>query len=375
MYSRRKFILDVSKGVALFTLANSSLACNAKKENAFIDRLLPAPLGGGFEMEDYWVWGSSVIKGEDGKYHMFASRWAKDIGFGKWVTNSEIVRAVSDTPVGPYEFQEVVLPQRGKEYFDGLVTHNPRIIKYRENFLLYYFGTTYDFDIPQSNESIWADHRAKDAWMNKRIGMAYSESVKGPWKRMDRPVLEPRKGKWDASITSNPSPVVNEKTGEIHLLYKSSTHGLTPPLLLGACKATRMEGPYERIADDPIFNFDTSETNENDVEDPYVWWVDDHYELIMKDRFGHICGERGGGIHALSKDGVNWELAANPLAYSKNILWDDGKIIHHNHFERPSLLIEDGEPTFLFAATGLGPKEWAFEKTWNMVIPLKSKYE
>ena len=25
-----------------------------------------------------------------------------------------------------------------------------------------------------------------------------------------------------------------------------------------------------------------------------------------------------------------------------------------------------------FAATGLGPKEWDFEKTWNMVIPLKS---
>lgn len=372
MYKRREFIRDVSGGIAFVALANAGISCKAPEEKAFIDRLLPAPVGGGFEMEDYWVWGSSVIKGEDGKYHMFASRWAKEIGFGKWVSNSEIVRAVSDTAVGPYEFQDVVLPPRGRAFFDGLVTHNPRIIRYKGYYLLYYFGTTYDFAIPETDEPIWADNRAELAWMNKRIGMAYSKSVRGPWKRMDRPVLEPRKGKWDASITSNPSPVVNELTGEILLLYKSSTHGLTPPLLLGSCKASSMEGPYERITDSPIFNFDTSETNENDVEDPFVWWVDDHYELIMKDRYGHICGERGGGIHALSKDGVSWELAPKPLAYSKHILWDNGEVVYHNHFERPSLLIEDGKPTHLFAATGLGPKEWAFEKTWNMVIPLKS---
>lgn len=371
MYNRRKFIYDVSKGIALMSLTGYGISCNTKKENAFIDRLLPAPIGGGFEMENYWVWGSSVIKGEDGKYHMFASRWKKDIGFGKWVTNSEIVRAVADTPVGPYKFQEIVLPIRGKEFFDGLVTHNPRIVKYKDYYLLYYFGTTYDFDIPMTNENIWADNRAQEAWMNKRVGMAYSKSVEGPWTRMDQPVIKPRHGKWDSSITSNPAPAVNEETGEILLLYKSSTNGLTPPLLLGASKAFNMLGPYERIKDDPIFNFDVKETNENDVEDPFVWWANDHYELIMKDRFGYICGERGGGIHAKSKDGINWELATNPLAYSKNILWDNGKRVYQNHFERPFLLLEDGKPTHLFAATGVGPKEWEFEKSWNMVIPLK----
>ncbi|WP_198680066.1 glycoside hydrolase family protein [Aureibaculum luteum] len=372
MNSRRKFIYDISKGMAFVALAQSGISCKTKEEPAFSDRMLPAPVGGGFEMENYWVWGSSVIKGEDGKYHMFASRWPKDIGFGKWVTNSEIVRAVSDTPVGPYTFQEVVLPIRGKDYFDGLVTHNPRIIKYGDYYLLYYFGTTYDFDIPETNVNIWGDDRARKAWMNKRIGMAYSKSVLGPWRRMDQPVLEPRPGKWDATITSNPAPVVNEKTGEILLIYKSSTNGPEPPLLLGVSKAAGMQGPYLRIKDEPIFNLDTSKTNENDVEDPFVWWAGDHYELIMKDRFGHICGEKGGGIHALSKDGIHWEFAPNPLAYSKTILWDNGKTVYQNHFERPSLLIEDGKPTHLFAATGIGSKEWTFEKTWNMVIPLKS---
>jgi len=76
----------------------------------------------------------------------------------------------------------------------------------------------------------------------------------------------------------------------------------------------------------------------------------------MKDRFGHICGERGGGLHALSLDGLNWELAPSPYAYSKHIRWDNGEQTHQNHFERPFLLVEDGKPTHLFAATGLGPK-------------------
>ena len=43
-------------------------------QNSIFDKLKAAPVGGGFEMEDYWVWGSSVIKGEDDKYHMFVSR-------------------------------------------------------------------------------------------------------------------------------------------------------------------------------------------------------------------------------------------------------------------------------------------------------------
>jgi len=43
-------------------------------ENNIYNRLGVAPLGGSFAQEDYWVWGSSVIRGDDGKYHMFVSR-------------------------------------------------------------------------------------------------------------------------------------------------------------------------------------------------------------------------------------------------------------------------------------------------------------
>ena len=366
--SRRDFIKQSACGV--LTLSTFPLSGAIVKPEAFVDRLLPAPVGGGFMMDDYWIWGSSVIKGEDGKYHMFADRWAKDLGFGAWVSNSEVVHAVSDTPEGPYVFSDVALPVRGPEYFDGLVTHNPRVILFDGTYYLYYFGTTYDFPVPIARCK-WEDDWFERAWMNKRIGVASSKSLFGPWKRMDRPVIEPRPGHWDTTITTNPSPVINPETGKILLIYKSSQESSRPPLLLGAAEATHPQGVYQRLSDKPIFRFDTEDNQDNDVEDPFVWWSGSQYELIMKDRFGHICGEEGGGVHATSKDGIDWKLSDPVKAYSRNIRWSDGSTTTQANFERPFLLFENGVPTHLFAATGTGPGPWNFEKTWNMVIPLK----
>ena len=40
-------------------------------------------------------------------------------------------------------------------------------------------------------------------------------------------------------------------------------------------------------------------------------------------------------------------------------------------FERPFILIENGEPTHLFAATGIGSsKYWFPDTTWNVVLPI-----
>ncbi|MEH7501992.1 hypothetical protein V7152_08075 [Neobacillus drentensis] len=37
-----------------------------------MDKMLPAPINGGLRMEGYWVWCGSVVKAEDGCFHMFA---------------------------------------------------------------------------------------------------------------------------------------------------------------------------------------------------------------------------------------------------------------------------------------------------------------
>jgi hypothetical protein len=67
---------------------------------AFTERLRPAPKDGGFAMNDYWIWGSSVVPDDDGNYQLFASRWSNDITFSPgWTSNSHIVRATSQDGV------------------------------------------------------------------------------------------------------------------------------------------------------------------------------------------------------------------------------------------------------------------------------------
>lgn len=59
-------------------------------QNPYQNALLPAPVGGGYSDPDYWIWCGSVVQGEDGAYHMFASRWPKDLGFGaNWLLTAK----------------------------------------------------------------------------------------------------------------------------------------------------------------------------------------------------------------------------------------------------------------------------------------------
>jgi hypothetical protein len=334
---------------------------------AFGERMSEAPLNGGFAMDDYWVWCGSVIRGEHGKYHMFASRWPKALPFTpNWMTNSEVVRAVADEPEGPYAFAEVVLPPRGKHYWDGMMTHNPTIHKSDDTYLLFYTGSTYDFPQPTLGAPVTDDQRYESNG-NQRVGLATATSVSGPWTRRDEPILQPRPGKWDHFITTNPAPCVKDD-GSVLLIYKSKEDFGTT-LKLGVSFADHFEGPYRRLIEDPIF--DVGKEKNKGLEDAYVWWVDDHYEAIMKDMTGAICGERHGGIHAWSRDGVTWQMSDPPKAYSKTVRWSDGSVTTQGQFERPQLLIENGQPTHLFVATGDGPGGFKnMTRSWNMVVPL-----
>ena len=339
----------------------------------FIDRLLPAPVNGGFRMEGYWVWCGSCIKGEDGRYHLFVSRWPRKYPMHPgWVFHSEIVRAVADRPEGPYEFQEVVLGRRSHHWFDGRATHNPSIHKCGDTYLLFYVGITYNAEPPGVEDHPTNDDRYyRQVWHQKRIGLATSKSVNGPWIRQDAPILQPRPGQWDSSITSNPAPCV-KPDGSVYLIYKSSApaSGRVGPFSLGMAHAPHWTAPFTRLQDAPLFGVGNDDRH---VEDPFLWHDGQQFNIIMKDMTGAMCGEHHGGVHMTSPDGLAWTPGASPLAYSRQVRWDDGQVRTMGSFERPSLLIQDGVPTHLFSATADGPGGFmAAGATWNMVTPLKT---
>ncbi len=337
----------------------------------FSDRILPAPKVGAFRDPDYWIWCGSAIRGEDGRYHLFASRWPKRLSFLNWATNSEVVRAVADRPEGPYRFEEVVLGPTNPERWDGRIAHNPTIRFHEGKFILVYTGSTYRGPSPDGTGN-WLTEQWTEAWEGKRPGMAVSDSVFGPWKRRERPLLETRPGKWDAIITSNPAIAI-AGDGSALLIYKSTETrhplGQFPGRFrLGAARATHWTADFERIGDTPI-TFGGS--LDHHIEDPFIWWNGSRYEMVVKDMAGEICGEAQAGIHAVSEDGFAWALGPRAKAYSRTIAWDDGSSTTLAKLERPQILLEDGEPTHLFAATLEKDDAGTVVDSWNMVIPLR----
>ncbi|MEM6333310.1 MAG: glycoside hydrolase family protein [Planctomycetota bacterium] len=349
----------------------------------FFTRLLPAPKGGGCRIENYWTWCGSVIRDDDGRYVMFVSRWDKRLSFSPhWLTNSEIVMAVSDEAMGPYRFERVVLGAHDHAAWDGRMTHNPSVIKHDGRYLLFYTGTTYSgatpthdapATLPGHEESgdpakmLQLDHRVLEAHRNQRIGLAVADRLDGPWRRPESPLIEPRPGQWDGLITTNPAPCVTPE-GSLLLVYKSVAR-LGAMMHLGVAGSDRYDRPFRRLRDDPILR--ASSVGDH-VEDPFLWYADGRYRLIMKSMNGKLGGEARGGIAIESVDGVNWSVSSEAKkAYSRKIRWDDGSTTTQAFLERPQLLIEDGKPTFMFAATAVGSDAIGHvTDSWNMAIPL-----
>jgi hypothetical protein len=155
------------------------------------------------------------------------------------------------------------------------------------------------------------------------------------------------------------------------MLYKSTRDRHTakpkPPLLLGVAGADHWSGPYRRLSDTPM----VLNGKPADIEDPYIWWQDDHFEAIFKDMTGEICGSFYGGVHAWSEDGITWQTGQDTLVYTRSITWDNGTTSDQGMFERLKLLIQDGVPTHLFAATGGGSGgHQNMDSSWSMVVPL-----
>ncbi len=345
--------------------------------NDLYSRIAPAPVDGGFAQPDYWVWGSSVVEGDDGKFHMFVSRWPKELPFHPgWMVASEIAHCVSDTAEGPYTFVDVALGARGAQFWDGKSCHNPRVVKHNDTYIMYYMGSTHPFDEITDPAVLTLDsHYTVVARANKRIGIATSKNLNGPWERRDACVLDTRSETFYEFLTSNPSPWINDD-GSVTLIFKSRQYNEKFPyhsgMSLGLATAPHFEGPYTVVGDEPIFGPDRM----GEIEDPFLWKDDTGYHLIAKDMNASLAGQHHSGILAHSKDALNWTLDKDPLAYSRTLRFNNGKTVQMGQLERPFGLIRDGKLTHLFFATMDGPGGFGNStKSWNMAVPLAPQTE
>ena len=136
--------------VALGICSLRAIAEPAAEEYDFSTMVQPVPATAKMTDPDYNIWCGTEVKGDDGKYNLFYSRWPRKLGHVAWVTNSEVAHAIGDTPFGPWTFHDVALPARGALFWDGSCTHNPTIVRIGKKFYLYYMGNYGDGVVRQT---------------------------------------------------------------------------------------------------------------------------------------------------------------------------------------------------------------------------------
>ncbi|WP_316793353.1 glycoside hydrolase family protein [Pedobacter frigoris] len=328
----------------------------------------PIPLTNIFSDKDYDIWCGSVIKGKNGKFYMFYSRWPRKDGHYAWVNKSEIALARADKPAGPYKHLKVVLKARGNQYWDGTTTHNPYVIVHKGKYYLYYMGTTGKSTLKQPitmADKNWWEYRN-----NQRIGVAVADNPEAEFKRFDKPVLDASfdSTAFDAMMVNNPAVAVNDK-GKVILIYKS-TDKKAPngsKVSFGVAFANAPLGPFTKHPE-PIFTFKDLQTESVKMlaEDPYIWFYKGKYYAIVRDVVDYF--NKGKSTLALlqSRDGIDWQASKYPAVAPYKLKFADGTF-SEDKIERPWLYREKGVPIILFGAMGVNNREHSI----NVAVPLK----
>lgn len=327
----------------------------------FSAMLSPVPLSARFEDESYFIWGASMVRDNQEQCHLFYSRWPRELGHKAWVTHSEIAHAVSNHPLGPYKHVSVALPQRGPAFWDGLCTHNPTVHTFGDKHYLYYMGNTGDGR--PMEELNWL-HRN-----NQRIGVAISEQLDGPWERFDEPLIDVSSDPDapDALMTSNPS-ICQRPDGTHILVYKAvgkkQALPFGGPVVHMVATSTMPTGPFAKM-ESPVF---TVPGERFPAEDPFIWTQKGALWAIVKDMQGHFTGAGKSLALFTSADGLEWQLAPNPLVSRTQVDWQGKGVERLHSLERPQLWLDNGVPAVLFCAADCSP---ARQHAFNVHIPLQ----
>jgi hypothetical protein len=324
----------------------------------------PVPRSAMLRDENYYVWCGAPVRSDDGRYHLYYSRWPRALGHNAWVTHSEVAHAVSDRPLGPYRHRDVALPARGPRYWDGHCTHNPNIIRYGRQYCLFYMGNTGDGVAMKTLNWVHRNHQ--------RIGVTVSDSPDGPWKRLDEPAIGANADKtaFDSLLASDPAAVARPGGGVL-VAYKGVIDNGTERggvVRYGVAVAESPIGPYRRL---PGTIFEAKEAGKEWMlaEDPCAWHSGDRYYALTRDVIGRFTGAPGGLAQFESRDGHEWKPAQHPKVLGRGFEWEDGTR-YESQVERPALLFDKRRPVALFGAVDV-KQNGGREHSFNVHIPLQ----
>lgn len=304
-----------------------------------------------FSIPGWYVWGSTIVKGEDRKFHMIFSMWEEKYGFDAWMQHSKLGYAVADFATGPYQFVKIIAEGRGGDFWDAVNVHNECMIYEDGHYYLYYTGA-------KGNGEFW-DNRN-----HQRAGVMVAKHPAGPWKRFDKPLIDVKNG----NLTTGDPVVSKMKDGKFLMVYKTVLPGKMPFGGGVVHKVAIAEHPLGPFVDqeEPFIELPNADFP---IDDHTEWLEDNVYYAIVKDNQNKILKRGTGSVLFQSDDGIHWKMAENPFLLGLSLEWDHG-IENYSRLEMPKI-VWDGDR--IAAVAFAARPEDAQKLSYNIQIPVQSK--
>ena len=291
----------------------------------------PRDAGNGLEdpeLKQWNYWDGPILKGPDGRYRMFASRWDQARGHNAW-WQSKAVTAVSKSLFGPYRDMGLNWPSNR----DGL-GHNVTPLRMPDGRYAIVVSETRNGDVfvSRSIDGPWnfLGSIAVDQSKYRSVFLATDDPGEGapakPWRASNVSLIARPDGAYE----------IVQRSGQILL----SRNGIL--------------GPYEVMGKSIFIGLPgLPQKNLDRLEDPTLWFSGGWYHMLVN----HWEDRRA--YHLISRDGITgWRFQG--LAYEPEadfIRYTDGTVNLWNKLERPAVVIEHGHVIALTFAVIDTPKE------------------
>jgi len=362
---------------------------------------------------DSSTWGGSVIY-RDGFYHMFASEIINNCGLYSWTTNSQVIRAISSSPLGPYKKVQVIVP---------IFAHDANVIEAPTGELVLYITASKgvkprDCRNSATSTRIATTTTTTSTRMSRRLNrkrrirrselfedknstappkdtyMTWAPHPEGPW---SEPVMVLDSTIWDSDYWARNHRIArcDSNLNGIILSTKHKTDDSTDVghPFLGLWRRCETDDlltiPHTLMASD-WRNASSYVPNPEPLfvlagygaEDPSNIWTTTMrdgttaYHTIFHDEQATRCmlGQcSASGRHAFSLDGRSWRYASED-AYQREVSFTDGRTITLDTRARPHIILDPqtGEPIAL--STGVKETDES-GYVWTMVQALRRPTE
>jgi len=316
-----------------FLLLVATTASSSAADKTLIDYFLPMPIQSplvsnvwgapgvfprdpqnGLEdtgMKQWCYWDGQIIKGPEGRFHLFASRWDQARGHRGW-SGSLAVQAVSGNVIGPYVDEGLCWPND-----QGGTGHNVTAL-------------------------ILPDGRYAVVVSETRPGDVFvSTSLNGPWEHLGS--IQVATNEFSKLGKMSNVSVMVRPDGNFMIVARSGAIWLSKTGILG---------PYT-VQGPSVYSTLPEMRSLRTLEDPVLWHSGGRYHIVVND------WKPRKAYHLTSPNGVDdWTFRG--LAYDPTtdfLRYTDGTMNHWYKIERPGVLLENGHVThFTFAVLDV-PKD------------------